>query len=458
MKIRMIACILMIVLLLPCILSAAVTAEEDIPATVAETSGTFVANNNGATFSWVWDDTLKTLTVSAVSGTGKLSGFSTAEELPWNAYRSEIEKIILKPGIITIGNYAFESCTQLKYVEIPRSITAFYVSSFKDSQENATFLYSGSKTEWENITKKGTDAYTTTDIRCAPIKSTQLLLGETLIVRFHVFVAKEKLESYDSAEMNFTLQTEAGDITATAIPTYPQDGEDWCYFDFKGLAPQYMGCNLKAALKLNGTTTLSSQDTYSVLGYCQDLVSANSNDAKLCALVADLLEYGAAAQKYKGYDVDHLVNAAGNWTDIDKPLPSVYTDIEMTRAKPVTVNGNASVGFVSAGVYFSNNNKLYFKFRGDENTKILINDVEVTVASVPEEAGVYVAYTDGISADQLFNTYTVKLYCGDTPVQTLEYSVKAYVYAMQQDNVSDEMKALAKALYCYGMSANNYMS
>ena len=63
--------------------------------------------------------------------------------------------------------------------------------------------------------------------------------------------------------------------------------------------------------------------------------------------------------------------------------------------------------------------------------------------------------TEGILATGFDTVYTFELYEGETLVQTLKYSVRAYVLAMQNSK-NEHMRALANALYAYGKSAQAF--
>jgi hypothetical protein len=65
----------------------------------------------------------------------------------------------------------------------------------------------------------------------------------------------------------------------------------------------------------------------------------------------------------------------------------------------------------------------------------------------------YVIYSEGIYATEFNEVFTAVLAVGGETVQTLEYSVKSYVEAKQND---PEMGALVRALYNYGKSSELY--
>ena len=84
------------------------------------------------------------------------------------------------------------------------------------------------------------------------------------------------------------------------------------------------------------------------------------------------------------------------------------------------------------------------------------DDILGTLASICEaektEDGYYKFYTEALTATQFDDTYTFVIEVNGVTA-TLVYSVNTYAYAMQNDA---EMAELAKALYAYGVAAENY--
>ena len=75
---------------------------------LAQTSGTFGA------LTWSYAD--KQLTIS---GQGEMINASVPEDYPWRKYCDEIEKIVVEPGVTTIGSYAFDWCWKATVCSLP---------------------------------------------------------------------------------------------------------------------------------------------------------------------------------------------------------------------------------------------------------------------------------------------------------------------------------------------------
>ena len=65
-----------------------------------------------------------------ISGTGAMSSFSTADDVPWKSYASSIHSISIGDGVTRIEDYAFSNCGELTGVDLPNSLNAIGASAF----------------------------------------------------------------------------------------------------------------------------------------------------------------------------------------------------------------------------------------------------------------------------------------------------------------------------------------
>ena len=76
--------------------------------------------------SWSLDDGVLT-----ISGEGDMDDYYMTSSGPWSEYTQDIKKIVIKPGITSIGTCAFMNCTGLTSVDIPDSVTAIRMKAFE---------------------------------------------------------------------------------------------------------------------------------------------------------------------------------------------------------------------------------------------------------------------------------------------------------------------------------------
>ncbi len=270
-------------------------------------------------------------------------------------------------------------------------------------------------------------------------KEVSITLRDDLAVNY--YVTKSDLAD---PEMRFTIngytKTVAGEVVG-----------DQYKFVFDGVAPQWIGDNIKAELLVEGQP-FQTKEEYSVVEYLNALMASGTPaNASLKALAADLLIYGGAAQKYLGMEDTLSASVAGG---------TVYQPLEAVTGVGKKNSGD-NVKFSAATVLFDSANKLAFKLTATDidsiTFKVKVNGGEETVidkSDIISNGDHYIILTDGIKATAFDDIYTVTAYNGADEVAKIAYSVKAYVYSKQ--NGTDSMAALARATYNYGLSATAY--
>ncbi len=289
------------------------------------------------------------------------------------------------------------------------------------------------------------------------INAAQLAIGSDITIYYYATL----LDDDALAQMRFTVAGKSETVDGV------KSGDKYV-FAYRGIAPQGMGETIEAELLANGEV-VATLDDYSVLTYCKTLLGMSSSelgmsDAKYAAMktaIADLLAYGAAAQKYTGKNLDALVDEGIAGISSFEALDNSFKRVPGTTT-------DANFGFTAAGVYFDYTNRLYFKFKAvgitEENFLLRVknnvtSETKDYTLSDFESLGSdrYRVMTDPIFALDFGTEYTVtliKVSGGvETVVQTLAYGISAYVYSMQNDA---DMGELAQRTYLYGVSARAY--
>ena len=81
----------------------------------------------GASLTWTYTEATKKLTIE---GTGPMTNYNSFSSVPWYYYQNNIEKIIIGPGVTSIGKNAFYGLRGLTSVTIPNSVTSIGESAF----------------------------------------------------------------------------------------------------------------------------------------------------------------------------------------------------------------------------------------------------------------------------------------------------------------------------------------
>ena len=115
-----------------------------------------------------------------------------------------------------------------------------------------------------------------------------------------------------------------------------------------------------------------------------------------------------------------------------------------------------SSSFRSATVWFDSINSLIVKVNNrTDDTKVTVTVNSETTELVYDET-IDGYKTPAILATDFGTNYNFTLYEGDTPIQTLVYSVNTYAYSKYSYGSTESIKELALALYRYGVSAKAY--
>ena len=176
--------------------------------------------------------------------------------------------------------------------------------------------------------------------------------------------------------------------------------------------------------------------TTSVLAYLETLLDTYDGNAKMTQLIYDMMAYGAAAQVYKNYKTDNLVNAG----------LEEYASNATPNTDKVVTESTSDVKFTGATVLFDSVNKIAIKLSATEGVVLKVDGVAMELSA----DGFY--YTEGIKALDFDKDYVFTIEVDGEVVQTLTYSVNAYATSMQNSK-NENMKALATALYNFGASA-----
>jgi len=291
------------------------------------------------------------------------------------------------------------------------------------------------------------------------LKSASISIGTDLTLNIFANLGPESKD----AKIRFTMNGESVTVEGVSI-----SNSSLYRFSFEGITPQCMNDTVTVELICKNRTVETLE--YSIRKYCDELISStaealNMSQQKYDAMITlalDLLNYGAESQIYRGYKVNALVTEG---LDIKSEyVAAEYSDVKIIDGAPVD-----GVTFRSATLRFGNTNQLYFLFSAPDISKVSIMAVadgssKLYFADSFEKRpdGTYMFGTDDIFATDFQDVYTLVMMYDGKIVQNLTYSVRSYVYSMQNkannDGTLTDMARLARALWRYGQSAINYIS
>lgn len=143
--------------------------------------------------------------ILTISGTGAMTDWSSAADVPWSDNHAAVKSVAIGSGVTSIGGYAFHKFTALTEITIPEKVLIIGASAFSGCS-GLTTIYSDAA----NPPACGTDAF-------AGVKTTTLT----------VFVPAESVAKYNDAEPWKSFK-----VTKIPVP-YGTCGENltWTYKD-----------------------------------------------------------------------------------------------------------------------------------------------------------------------------------------------------------------------------------
>ena len=287
--------------------------------------------------------------------------------------------------------------------------------------------------------------------RITNITSVQLYIGQD----FKLIYKANVDGAYSSVQMRFTSPL----CNRTVDGVY--DTETGKYvFEFTGIGPHCLADSIDIELLCDGTVMDSRKD-FSVKEYCDAFASNTAAElrmtddeyVKFLHLMADMLEYGAEAQKYTNHNTESLANASA-WvanykTDFsapDNPVMSSTTAVGGTKVKTVSME-------------LTSVNRIAFKVKVATDAAVTVRITNLTTGVKDTEkiltgAGEHLVYTNAIYATGYDDVYKIELLdSAENVLHSVQFSSSAYV---NQKSGDTKLGGLVKRLYAYGKSAKNF--
>ena len=275
-----------------------------------------------------------------------------------------------------------------------------------DTQINADYTVITSITEW-NVT-----------------------LGDKIGANFYVAIDETNVP-------NTIVKITVNEETVTHSPKAPVDGK---YVFSVDLAAAQMTDTILVEV-ICGETVI--QKEYTIRQYADYILNdANGYDAKTKTLVKEMLNYGAAAQSYFGYNTQNPANA-----DIEGAgsvaVPEA-TDTELNVTGSV-----AGLRFYGASLVFDSKTSVRFYFTGDVTGCTFESD-GISYTTTEKNGMWYVEIAD-INPHELDRAITLTV----NGTLSVTYSPMIYMVRMSK-NGSESLKVLLQAMYNYHLAAVEY--
>ena len=293
----------------------------------------------GSNATWVLQN--GTLTIS---GTGALDKAYSGTKYPWGQYASQIEKVVVEPGITEIHHYAFEYCEQLTSASLPETLTFLNFQAFQDCGKLNNLLLPSSLTSVYGYEYRIGSLYTF--LRCQSLtdlyyRGTQadwetLLAGMTLSslnsdMTIHFLQLQESTATCTApgkqAYYQFDNTAVYGDMydaayqTISSLQTVPALGHD--YIDHEAKAPTDTSVGWEAyqtCSRCDYSTYVEIPATALASGTC------GGNLTWILSQDGTLTISGTGAMYDYAYDLNSPTESTHPWKDVAASIKSVIIE------------------------------------------------------------------------------------------------------------------------------------
>ena len=291
------------------------------------------------------------------------------------------------------------------------------------------------------------------------INTVSLSLESSITMNFKVL--KSSLSSFDEFYMTFECGGKEEKVTDY------KETDKYYVFSYKGINPQLMNDNVTAVLhaKNKSEEYTSPEKIMSVKEYAYTMLDRYSGDehSKLRTLLVDLLNYGAAAQIYAGYQTDNLVNS--DLTDVQKDWASKdTTEFKNIRNLNYKTISNPTAEWKTCSLVLKNSIMVKVKFSAkdveNKTVEIVLKNAKFTYTKddfVNNGDGTYYVYCNELFANELSDDLLFTIYENGVPCSnTMLFSVESYA-RLVRDNYKDKpLDKMTTAMMLYGKSAKAY--
>ena len=272
----------------------------------------------------------------------------------------------------------------------------------------------------------------------AKVRYQQLSLSDDLTMRFDLLVSDTYKET---ATVTVTV---GGEVVAdNVLFSTLADGTTGCKRVEVALAAAQMMDDIVITISNDGTVLF--EETYSVKAYAQYLLDGDYG-SKTENLANAVLNYGANAQLFFGYNTDNLANA-GLTAPEAVEIPEVNTENMVSGGIDGVIFNGASLVFVSKVA-------VRFYFYVDSN----ISEYTFSTGAAPVyKDGRYYVEVSGINPQDYGKDIVLTVTKGGQEM-TITYSPMAYISRMYGKTTDESLKNLLMAMYQYHRAAVAYVA
>lgn len=242
---------------------------------------------------------------------------------------------------------------------------------------------------------------------------------------------------------------------------------DYRVYTFTGVNATEMGSKVTASISANrgGLRCTGGVKEYSVAAYVENMLRGEISD-ELKTLLVDLLNYGAAAQTYFGYNSSHPVNAVlteeqAAWGTSTPPSLSSCRKLERQEGATVhfetcslSLRERVAINYyLDLSEYTGSVENLYARITRNGNS-VTVDGADFLTRTDNSGKVTYLVSYSGLNAMQMRVPCTIEIFDRTTDQRvsdTLTYSIETYAFG-----AGEPLSVLTNAMMAYGDSAEAY--
>ena len=410
-----------------------------------------------------------------------------------------LKTVTMLNGVSFIGYAAFASCPNLEQVILPSTITGIGQQALNADPElsDIYILANPANLTW-NFTYQDYPATLTVHVPSGYVAAYEKLFADNNVnvtvigdadgdidlgigvhlygyslslegdIGVNFYVKFDDVDALSSdAKMVFTITGNNGQDTKTqevyvkpqANTKLPYAKTANGYYIFKCTVYSNEMTSTITAQVISGEAS-GQEFTYSVQEYAKYLIDHASTYTDEQPLIKAMLNYGAYSQKYFNYNMDNLANSILPVSDQTVSIMDPSAINAGPRDSDLTVSGtNIKIEKVSLSLKDTISMKLYIS-GADDNTVFMQPGTNDKIFKPVKIDGYYVITIDGIKGQYIDWAFGIKVYDGDTFLDTISYSPVYYCKnVLSKENggvITTELKELVSSMVLYKDAAATY--
>ena len=294
-----------------------------------------------------------------------------------------------------------------------------------------------------------TTYYTTAISSVADLTGATVTLGDTLGLNFHTLLSNQYANATSVTFTYYDERQNAYDNETVNIADDLYSDAYSAYLFTLDLPASYMATTVEAVLYYGGE--ILDIQVYSIREYAKAIIDGSYTDKQKAAVKA-MLNYGAWAQNYFGYNTGDLANNVLNAGDQLTDTAAALSQVENIAQYKATVT-NKLDSFIGYTLLLKDVTglRLYFS----EQVTVMVDGVAKTAEVDSQNNSRYYVEIEGVNADELDTT--MEITCGDMTISNLSVLSPAAIVA-QNTGKSENFRNAMIALILYAQSVNDMLT